>query len=604
MIHLKSRLGKGIMEVKMSHSRLIRIARFHVAALITFVLLMPVSLAQTVPAGAAQPFIPSNTYNASLALADQAHNELELTLALQKFSGVSAYSNFENLVIPHTLEGNNPISEGMIQGPSTQPPELRGTNNNIFITATDPLSNALDVPASYPISATFSQSLDVTSVTTKTFVVQSNFSGRYDGLFNFTNGDTQLQFSKAQISKPGEVLQVSASQEISGSLGEVLQPRVWNFNTATADAGAFMAPHPISPTFGTGNSTAVALGDLDSDGDLDAVIANGLNDAETVWLNDGTGLFAMHPISPTFGAGNSEGIVLGDLDGDGDLDAVVANYFDEPQTVWLNDGSGGFSPHPTAPNFGVGRSLDLALGDLDGDGDLDIVVTDFNQPNSVWLNNGLGSFYPHPTTPLFDTIHSFEVALGDLDGDGDLDAVIAHYYNEPQTVWLNDGSGSLSAHPTAPSFGDGESTSIALGDLDADGDLDAVIANDDYQPQTVWLNESHGVFSAHPTNPSFGSYSSYDVALGDLDGDGDLDAVVANFYGIPETVWINDGTGDFAPLFGGSRFGGDSSLCVALGDLDADGDLDAVVANAGGFQPETVWLNEWFNLIFLPLIEK
>ncbi len=86
------------------------------------------------------------------------------------------------------------------------------------------------------------------------------------------------------------------------------------------------------------------------------------------------------PTTPSFGAGDSYGVALGDLDGDGDLDALVANSIGEAETVWRNDGTGSFSAHPTTPSFGAGISEDVALGDLDGDGDLDAVVANCCQP--------------------------------------------------------------------------------------------------------------------------------------------------------------------------------------------------------------------------------
>jgi hypothetical protein len=95
---------------------------------------------------------------------------------------------------------------------------------------------------------------------------------------------------------------------------------------------------PPSPTFGAGESKSVALGDVDGDGDLDALVANDNDAAQEVYLNDGGGAFSAHPISPTFGAGNSSAIALGDVDGDGDLDALVANV-SAAQTVWLNRNS-------------------------------------------------------------------------------------------------------------------------------------------------------------------------------------------------------------------------------------------------------------------------
>jgi hypothetical protein len=365
----------------------------------------------------------------------------------------------------------------------------------------------------------------------------------------------------------------------------------------TAGMGIF-EPHPVTPSFGAGDSGAAALGDLDNDNDLDVVVAN--NGVETVWLNDGAGSFTAHPTTPSFGAGDSLDAVLGDIDEDGDLDAIIVNLDGEAETVWLNDGGGNFGAHPTTPSFGAGYSFRAELGDLDNDDDLDVVVANADS-QTVWLNDGGGNFSAHPVTPSFSAEDSsFDVALGDIDGDGDLDALVASPFgNEVETVWLNDGVGNFSAHPTTPTFGAGGSLGITLGDFDSDTDLDAVVANArGNEAETVWLNDGAGNFSAHPTVPSFGAGESYNTALGDLDNDGDLDAVVANAYNQAETVWLNDGSGGFSAHPTTPSFGAQTSYDVALGDLDGDNDLDAIVANyvvmSGGREikePETVWLN-------------
>ena len=366
------------------------------------------------------------------------------------------------------------------------------------------------------------------------------------------------------------------------------------FVAFAAGTGSFV-PHPTTPSFGADNSSDVALGDLNGDGHLDAVIANRVFTAsETVWLSDGLGNFSAHPTTPSFNVNDSIAVELGDLDTDGDLDAVVANS--GPETVWLNDGLGNFSPHPNTPSFG-GAGDSLALGDLDDDGDLDAVVGSFifTQPETVWVNDGDGNFLPHPITPSFITGGNVSgVELGDLDGDGDLDLVIPDTAGNAERIYVNDGAGNFSPHPTTPTFGRESSASVALGDLDGDGDLDAVVANGQFELDTVWLNDGNGNFSPHPTTPGFGGGHSSKAVLGDLDNDGDLDLVIANITGSDgenaETVWLNDGLGNFSAHPTAPTFGAGDSNDLELGDFDGDGDLDAIVANV--FGPETVWLNE------------
>ncbi len=139
-------------------------------------------------------------------------------------------------------------------------------------------------------------------------------------------------------------------------------------------------------TLGNQTSFAVSLGDLDGDGDLDAFVAN-YGEANRVWINQGgaqggsPGTFS--DSGQTLGAASSVDISLGDLDGDGDLDAFVANS-GGANRVWLNDGTGTFSD--SGQTLGAASSVDISLGDLDGDGDLDAFVANYGQPNRVWLN--------------------------------------------------------------------------------------------------------------------------------------------------------------------------------------------------------------------------
>lgn len=353
---------------------------------------------------------------------------------------------------------------------------------------------------------------------------------------------------------------------------------------AFASDGSFY-PHPVTPTFGSGGAVDVALGDIDGDGDLDAIVSG---EMQTVWLNNGSGTFTPHPDTPSFGDDGitSYEVVLGDIDGDGDLDAVVTN-FSSASTVWLNDGTGAYSAHPTTPSFG-GAAAMISLGDLDGDGDLDVINALGLSDQNIWLNDGLGSFTIHPTAPSlgnFD-LSAYGVNLGDIDNDGDLD-VVAAQYGSHANVWLNDGDGVFSPHPTAATFGTNFSVLNQLGDLDNDGDLDAIMAVQN--GYSVWLNDGGGIFSAHSGQTVFGEAGYLVFALGDLDGDNDLDLIAPGYY-IPNAVWMNDGTGFFTPHPLMPTFGSGEAHSVTLGDIDNDGDLDALVSLLAD-QTVSIWTN-------------
>ena len=429
-----------------------------------------------------------------------------------------------------------------------------------------------------------------TSINTGTVVVHSGFQGRRDGVFSA--GTATVSFDPSGNLHPGELVQASVTggvlnREIS------IKPYVWQFRAAAQGGEGAFIPHPTTPSLSTFQTSDVALGDLDGDGDLDVLLAS--SSVETVWLNDGDGGLTPHPTTPNFtDMGSSRAVVLGDLNGDGSLDALVASTMTD--TVWLNDGAGNFAAHPITPEFDTGAAWNLALGDIDGDGDQDAIVARNDHADSVWLNDGVGNLSPHPTIPSFGHGSSDDIELGDVDGDGDLDAMVAYRDSQPAIVWVNDGAGKFTIHG---SFGSSNCFGLTSGDLDGDGDLDAITAYLD-RPSAVWLNDGTGDFNPHASTPSFGSGDSTDLTLGDIDGDGDLDVLVAKRDFLPQTVWLNDGAGSFTASPGGSEFGAGHSISIALGDLDGDGDLDAIVSENSGLNT-TVWLNKRYR-IMLPLI--
>ncbi|NUM48845.1 MAG: VCBS repeat-containing protein, partial [Anaerolineales bacterium] len=475
-------------------------------------------------------------------------------------------------------------------------------NESLSVVDVSPTRNNPLVSQQTMLKATYNlREIISDTVHSETFVVQSSLTGRLAGTYYYSWGDDTVSFVPDRPFEPGEIIQATLTTGIGSktygcdevTLPCIIHPdfpTVWHFQVASAGGSGFMQP-ASPPSFGSGDSSDLGLGDLDLDGDWDAVVTKWNSPAE-VWLNDGN-QFTPHPVGPEFGTGPNVAVVLGDVDRDGDLDAVLAGPGAE--SVWLNDGVGNFSSHPASPTFGAGISRDVVLGDVDGDGFLDAVVANTNgEPETVWLNDGTGGFVPHPETPSFGHGASTSVALGDVDSDFDLDLVVANENGEPETMWVNDGEGNFALHPTTPVFGGGASQALALADLDLDGDLDAAVANTGDEAETVWLNDGNGMFSAHPTLPTFGAGNSIALAIGDLDGDHDLDVVVANAGNEPETVWLNDGQGGFAEAGVPPAFGAGSSTALALGDLDGDDDLDVVVANESG---ETVWTNEEMHVV-------
>ena len=448
-----------------------------------------------------------------------------------------------------------------------------------LVTSVEPAANSHTASVSTSLTATVGGAVSQTTIFTEAFAVHGGFQGRLAGGFSVPVGSGVIAFDPVVEFHPGEFIQTSVTSGVVAGGVPLGRPTVWQFRTAVPfGSGHFV---DSGQNLGSGNSLDVALGDLDGDRDLDAFVGNASNQPDRVWLNDGTGQFTV--TAQSLGASNTYGVALGDVDSDGDLDAFVANR-GQANTVWLNDGAGRFTV--TAQSLGVSQSYDVALGDVDGDGDLDAFVANSTLPNTVWLNDGTGAF--RDSGQRLGSANSEGVALGDVDRDGDLDAFVANW-QQGDEVWLNDGSGTF--QDSGQDLGAAASHAVALGDVDGDGDLDAFVGTD--LAELVWLNDGTGVFRDSGQELGGSNSWGHDVTLGDLDGDGDLDAFVANPSSQPNRVWLNQGgaqrgtPGVFEDS--GQRLGVSSSKGVALGDVDGDGDLDAVVANDG--QSNRLWWN-------------
>ena len=221
-------------------------------------------------------------------------------------------------------------------------------------------------------------------------------------------------------------------------------------------------------------SAGVALGDLDHDGDLDAFVVNSYNvsmgafEPNRIYTNkiDKRMGFTVADIT-ALPDRDSQGVALGDLDNDGNLDAFVVNN-NEANRIYTNDrmGTGSFTAADIPTTLPGRSSQGVALGDLDGDGDLDAFVVNNNQPNRIYTNDGKGNFTV-ADIPTGDDRNSAGVALADLDRDGDLDAFVVNS-GEASRIYTNDGKGNFTASDVSGDMG--ASTGVGLGDLGLDRD--------------------------------------------------------------------------------------------------------------------------------------
>ena len=331
----------------------------------------------------------------------------------------------------------------------------------------------------------------------------------------------------------------------------------------------------------------ITLGDLDGDGDLDAVFSNmGSNDSR-VYLNDGQGQFTATALLLTQ---QGHGVDIGDLDADGDLDIFITCAGYEVNNVWhyrpsriyFNDGEANFTVSPQDLGDSLLSGNNVQLYDIDTDGDIDAMIVYYQEDNGVYLNDGRGQFTRSDLT--FPTGANW----ADLDGDGDVDILHRESGVGFKTL-LNDGTGRFLEHwsKTDSSIHRG---GVGFGDIDEDGDLDAVIAfldQSEHHFSTLWYNDGSGRFDESDVRLPLTRYAR--MAIGDINGDGHRD-VFLNNLGLPSAVWLNDGSGG---LFdSGIRLPGEwENTSCPLGDLDGDGDLDVFIA-AFGSGPNEIWFNE------------
>jgi hypothetical protein len=351
--------------------------------------------------------------------------------------------------------------------------------------------------------------------------------------------------------------------------------------------------------------------DIDGDGDLDLVLVNysdffaGSDDPEplVIYANDGSGGFT-NVSTTALGdhVGNHHQIAVGDVDGDGSLDIYGPDGSGGAHVLFINDGEGNFIDEADVrlpieyPQGGAAR-----MADVDADGDLDIFVADGYASNGppwgrLYVNDGTGMFSEAAGAipDVFDGDDIDDVEFFDADRDFDLDLVLNPHSGNP-ALWLNDGAGSFAVGGTIPGPGPGSNFhyNVAPCDVDNDGDLDLWIDNTggNYTEQLL-INDGAANFTDETSDRVTGNAEGSDdngVACVDIDHDGDFDAVVLAL-GSPERLLENDGTGNFTFVAGAFPGPTDCTLWGEFGDLDGDGRVDLATAQGECSGSDEVYL--------------
>jgi hypothetical protein len=378
----------------------------------------------------------------------------------------------------------------------------------------------------------------------------------------------------------------------------------------SAKATVVPTPQDASPplflpavTYNSGGEgpISVAVADVNRDGTADLVVANVCADSSCtggsvgVLLGNGDGTFQP---ATTYDSGGfyAFSVAVADVNGDGKPDLVVTNFYSNTVGVLLGNGDGTFQPVVTYGTAGAGGSnpYSVAVADVNGDGKPDLVVVNYVMANflsktvAVLLGNGDGTFQPAVAYGSGGVI-PVSVAIADVNGDGKPDLLVANFWASFQNlngtvgVLLGNGDGTFQPPVAYASGGTGGSGgSVAVADVNGDGKLDLLVANEGNGSVGVLLGNGDGTFQPVVTYGSGGSGAN-SVAVADVNGDGKPDLLVATSLSTTVGLLLGNGDGTFqsAVTYGSGGFNRASSVAVA--DVNGDARPDLLVGTCANF---------------------
>ncbi len=448
---------------------------------------------------------------------------------------------------------------------------LQITSAQPIIINTIPTKNSLNVLPASNIQITFSENInEATLIDTSTILVRGSQSGLHTGIITYDNGAFIATYNSNTEFKHGEIVTVTLTNGIKNlSNISMINSYNWNF-TIQANTAPSLFISPISLSSGLA-TYSIAPVDVDKDGDIDIVTANFASNNISVIKNNGDGTF-LDRVNYT--TGNSPySVTLVDVDKDGDMDVVTANYDSHTISILKNNGDGTFA---TKVDYATGsQPRSVVTVDIDGDGNIDIITanSDANANSiSVLKNNGNGTFAAK--VDYTTSSRPYAVVSSDIDGDGDMDIVTANYAAHTISILKNNGNGVFAAKVD---YSTGNfPTSLTTADIDNDGDMDVVTLSINPKTISVLKNNGVGTFSPKTDYPTGNSTSGpRSIASADVDGDGDMDLLTANVNSKTVSVLKNDGTGGFSNKLDFNTPA--ENIFVTTADISGDGKMDMLV---------------------------
>lgn len=339
---------------------------------------------------------------------------------------------------------------------------------------------------------------------------------------------------------------------------------------------------------GNQSSIVVQAVDLDNDGDQDLILGNEFQ-ANAALYNQGAGNFLLLNNGFADQLNDTDDIGVGDFDGDGDTDVIFINQGGFGHEYYHNDGTGNFVIGGFLPATNGGA---IAVGDINNDTFLDIIIGNLNQQNFCLINDGTGNFVNETNDRLpASQRDTDDLQLADIDNDGDLDLFVAN--RNGNNILINNGEGIFEDETTQrlPQGIDMDTRKACFGDVNGDGWLDLFLANvqfsDDKDPQNrLYINEQNGYYTDLTAQrlPQVQDQTT-NAAFEDFDGDGALDLLITNVLENPVQALKNSGNGTFTIRTSdviSNPPATEEAWGIALADFNNDGFNDIYVSSRFG----------------------
>lgn len=450
---------------------------------------------------------------------------------------------------------------------------IDGWGQNLNIVSIDPQAGSNNTALSANITVTFDLNIDAASLSSTNVIVRGSQTGVISGVLS-GGGSTTVTFNPINNYKSGEVISVTITKALLSQTGfNLLRGHTYSFTAITGPAASSpptFAQRRVNFTSASAPDNDISALDFDGDGDLDLIVSTDvpISEQTELWINDGNQGFCKRTI------GEFRNIEVYDIDGDGDFDSFGPGGNGVNLNWYRNEGDGGAFTQVLIG--GTTIMWTVTGGDLDSDGDIDAVamMSNGNGTQSLrWFtNNGAGVFSQTfiPTAFTVGSESQTYLYIVDINKDGAMD-ILAYRDNGDNIVWYENNGSQVFTERII--INDPENLRLFTADVDGDGDTDILSAGNSSAVSLSWYeNDGSENFTKHSV-PVSSPNRLYTVKAVDIDGDSDMDLLAGGYW------FDNDGSENFTqksttPGLVFNSGGSVISFATNYADMDGDGDMD------------------------------